>query len=106
MFEELKMLGIEPQQITFIRVDKTEETIDSFNLLTTTNAGKLVKKNSAQRNQKKFREDLGYEEQIRIHDFRRYFATQMMKAGVPDTIAKSQLGHTDVDMTQYYQEKN
>lgn len=50
MFEELKMLGIEPQQITFIRVDKTEETIDSFNLLTTTNAGKLVKKNSAQRN--------------------------------------------------------
>lgn len=104
MIEELKMLGIEPQPITFIRADKTEEIIDSFNLLTTTNAGKLVKKNSAQRNWKKFREDLGYEEQIRIHDFRRYFATQMMKAGVPDTIAKSQLGHTDVDMTQYYQD--
>ena len=104
MIEELKILGIEPQPITFIRADKTEETIDSFNLLTTTNAGKLVKKNSAQRNWKKFREDLGYEEQIRIHDFRRYFATQMMKAGVPDTIAKSQLGHTDVDMTQYYQD--
>ena len=27
----------------------------------------------------------------------------MMCAGVPDTIAKSQLGHTKIDMTQYYQ---
>ena len=103
LFKDLEIVGIQPHKIKIIKEDKTIEYINSNELLTTTNKGTLVKKNTVQRNWKTFRENLGYEEQIRIHDFRRYFATQMMCAGVPDTIAKSQLGHTKIDMTQYYQ---
>lgn len=103
MIKDLKSIGIEPVKIKVIKEDNSIEYIDSFNLLTTTNKGNMVIKNTVQRNWKLFRENLGYEEQIRIHDFRRYFATQLMKAGVPDTIAMSQLGHTRIDMTQYYQ---
>lgn len=40
---------------------------------------------------------------MRIHDLRRYFATFLMKSNVPDKIAKSLLGHSSVNMTEYYQ---
>lgn len=102
LIETLKKYNFKPEKILFLKRDKTTEYISSFDLLITNNKGKLVKKNTAQRNWKTFRESLGFKD-FRIHDFRRYCATLLMKNNLPDKLAKEILGHSGVQMTQYYQ---
>lgn len=50
-----------------------------------------------------FRKKYSIPDTLKPHDFRRYFATFLMKNKIPDKISKTLLGHTTVDMTQYYQ---
>lgn len=77
--------------------------IDSSKLLIRTNKFTMVPKNSAERSWKFFRENLGYTDIVRIHDFRRYFATLLMRRNIPDKIATKLMGHSEAEMTRYYQ---
>lgn len=87
----------------YIDKDNQKKYLDTKKLLICSNKLEFVAKNTVQRNWKIFRESLGYNEQIRIHDFRRFLATLLMKNNIPDTISKLQLGHSDESMTRYYQ---
>lgn len=51
---------------------------------------------------KKLLEDNGLPH-IRLHDLRHFNATMMMKYDIPDTVASGRLGHSQVQMTRYYQ---
>lgn len=90
---------------TILYIDKNNKEIylDTKKLLICSNKLGSIAKNTVQRNWKIFREKLGYEKQIRVHDFRRFLATLLMKNNVPDAISKLQLGHSDENMTRYYQ---
>ena len=103
LVKELEKYNFKPEEILFIRKDKSESYISSYNLLITNNKGLMIRKNTAQRNWRQFKETKNINEKTRIHDFRRFFATLLMKNGVPDKIARKQLGHSKIDMTQYYQ---
>ena len=89
----------------FLYIDKTkkEYILPGNKLLIQNQKFGMIPKNTAQRAWKTFREGLGYMEQLRIHDFRRFSATLLMKNDIPDEIAKLQLGHSSSDMTRYYQ---
>lgn len=41
-----------------------------------------------------------------MHSFRRYFATQLLNAGVEEAIIISQMGHTDINTTKQYYYRN
>lgn len=64
----------------------------------------MIPKNTAQRNWKNFRERLGYTEQIRIHDFRRFFARLLLKENIPNVVSIAQMGHAIIEDTEYYQD--
>lgn len=100
---KLKQYNFEPERICFIQKDGSETYISSYNLLITNTKGYMIRKNTAQRNWKHFKVSKNINSNMRIHDFRRFFATLLMKNGVPDIISKKQLGHSKIDMTQYYQ---
>ena len=65
--------------------------------------GNCIPSNIIDRRWKTFKEKNNINPNIRIHDLRRYFATFLMKSNVPDKIAKTLLGHSSVNMTEYYQ---
>lgn len=90
-------------KILYIDKNNKETYLDTKKLLICNNKLGAIAKNTVQRNWKIFRENLGYKEQIRVHDFRRFLATLLMKNNVPDAISKLQLGHSDENMTRYYQ---
>lgn len=102
LIETLKKFNFEPQQILYIKSDNSKSYISSFDLLITNAQGHLVKKNTAQRNWRILRENLGFTT-FRIHDFRRYCATLLMRNNVPDKLAQEILGHSGIEMTHYYQ---
>lgn len=90
---------------TYLYVDKNniEYQKSGYKLLISSEKFGLIPKNTAQRNWKNFREKLGYTEQIRIHDMRRFQATLLRDNNVPEEVAKLQMGHSDTTMTRYYQ---
>lgn len=106
LIRSLQLFNFKPQNIVFIKKDNTRTTISSFDLLMTTNAGQLIKLNTAHRNWKMYKQKHNIDSNTRIHDFRRYFATTLMKNGIPDKLSKKMLGHSQIDMTQYYQNAN
>lgn len=102
LIETLKRFNFQPQKILYLKRDNTKEYISSFDLLITNSNGHLVKKNTAQRNWRILREKLGFI-RFRIHDFRRYCATLLMRNNVPDKLSQEILGHSGIEMTQHYQ---
>lgn len=83
--------------------NKKEFLLPGNELLISSSKYKMIPKNTAEQHWKKFRESLGYTEQIRIHDFRRFTATTLRDNNIPQEIARLQLGHSDAAMTRYYQ---
>ncbi len=79
-------------------------------LLILNDKGDMVKENTAHRHWKefinKYKDIYNINEDITFHSFRRYFATWLMKNGIPDNVAKDFLGHTNIEMTQYYQDSD
>jgi len=73
------------------------------NLLFINAKGKCMPSNTIDRRWREFRKNNNISNLVRIHDLRRYFATFLMKNNIPDKIAKSLLGHSDINMTAYYQ---
>lgn len=59
--------------------------------------------NTIDRRWRKFRKNNNISNLVRIHDLRRYYATFLIKNNIPDKIVKSLLGHSDINMTAYYQ---
>lgn len=104
--EKIKKFDLEYQFPTCIYIDKNnnENIITSESLLITTNSFKMIPKNTAQRNWKKFRESLGYSDKIRIHDFRRFFARLLLKEKIPNVVSIAQMGHAIIEDTEYYQD--
>ena len=76
---------------------------NKYNLIFFTDKGNLLPSNSVDRYWRKSRKENGINEKLRIHDLRRYFATFLMRNSVPDKISKKLLGHTQINMTEYYQ---
>jgi len=105
LIKNLEEFGFKPEKILFLKSDNTKEYISSFDLLITNNKGNFIRENTAQRNWREFRKKLGFED-FRIHDFRRYCATLLMENNVPDKLAQLVLGHSGIQMTQYYQNAN
>lgn len=83
-----------------------DKTFNSENLLFFSEKGKVLPRNSVERYWKKFKENNNINKDLRIHDFRRYYATYLMYNNVPDKISKKLLGHSKVNMTEYYQNDN
>lgn len=79
------------------------EFAKEHNLLFINSKGNCIPSNIIDRRWKTFKEKNNINPNIRIHDLRRYFATFLMKSNVPDKIAKTLLGHSSVNMTEYYQ---
>ena len=102
--KQLKKLSIELNN-TFLYIDKDNKEYrkSGSELLISSKSFKLIPKNTAHRNWKIFRESLGYDEKIRIHDMRRLQATILRDNHVPEDVAKLQMGHSDAVMTRYYQ---
>lgn len=73
------------------------------NLIFFTDKGFLLPSNTVDRYWRKFRSENNINPKLRIHDLRRYFATFLMRNKVPDKISKKLLGHTEINMTEYYQ---
>lgn len=90
-------------KVKYVDENNNITMLDAKDFVMCNNKIEYVIKNTAQRNWKKYRENLGYDEQIRIHDFRRFLATLFLKNNIPDNISKLQLGHSSEFMTQYYQ---
>lgn len=88
----------------FIDKNNKECQISTKNFLINTDGFKMIPKNTAQRNWKNFRERLGYTEQIRIHDFRRFFARLLLKENIPNVVSIAQMGHAIIEDTEYYQD--
>lgn len=88
--EYFKLMGIEVED-------------EYKNLLFLNNYGSMIKENTAHRHWKEFKEKYNIDPNLKPHDFRRYFATWLLKNNVPDKVAKSLLGHEKIEMTQYYQ---
>lgn len=103
-----KVLKINPNYefptCLYIDINNKEFAISTENFLINTNKFKMIPKNTAQRNWKKFREDLGYIEQIRIHDLRRFFARLLLKENIPNVVSIAQMGHAIIEDTEYYQD--
>ncbi len=91
-------------QVLYIDQKKNEKYINTYNFLITSNEFKMIPKNTAERNWKTFRESLGYTEQVRIHDMRRFLATLFLKKGIPTKVAIAQMGHAIPEDTEYYQD--
>lgn len=91
------------KKMIYIDKNNKETYLDTKELLICSNNLGSIAKNTVQRNWKIFREKMGYKEQIRVHDFRRFLATLLMKNNIPDSISRLQLGHSDENMTRYYQ---
>lgn len=89
---------------TYLFKNNKEIEISTFNFLITTSKFKMIPKNTAERNWKIFRENLGYTEQVRIHDMRRFLATLFLKKGIPNKVAIAQMGHAIEEDTEYYQD--
>ena len=90
--------------VTYLQKNGNEIKISTFNFLITSKKFRLIPKNTAERNWKIFRENLGYTEQVRIHDMRRFLATLFLKKGIPNKIAIAQMGHAIEEDTEYYQD--
>lgn len=103
-----KILKINPNYefpiCLFIDKNGKEHIISTEKFLINTTNFKMIPKNTAQRNWKNFRESLGYTEQIRIHDFRRFFARLLLKEKVPNVVSIAQMGHAIIEDTEYYQD--
>ena len=76
---------------------------NKYNLIFFSEKGNLLPSNTVDRYWRIFRKENGINEKLRIHDLRRYFATFLMRNKVPDKISKKILGHTEINMTEYYQ---
>lgn len=83
-----------------------DPNFNSENLLFFSEKGNVLPRNSVERYWKKFKENNNINKDLRIHDFRRYYATYLMYNNVPDKISKKLLGHSKVNMTEYYQNDN
>lgn len=94
------------QQVPIFENKKIVGYLDSSNFIIRNSKYNMATKSCVEGSWKKFREKLGYTEVVRIHDFRRFFATLLMTNNVPDKIAMGLLGHSDTDMTRYYQNTN
>lgn len=80
-----------------------DSNFNKDNLLFFAERGTILPSNSVDRYWRKFRKENNINENLRIHDLRRYFATFLMRNSVPDKISKKLLGHTQINMTEYYQ---
>lgn len=83
-----------------------DSNFNENNLIFFTDKGTILPSNSVDRYWRKFRKENDINENLRIHDLRRYFATFLMRNNVPDKISKKLLGHSQVNMTEYYQNTN
>ncbi len=101
--EKINKNFISPQ-VLYISKDKKEIYINTYNFFIVSSTFKMIPKNTAERNWKIFRENLGYTEQIRIHDMRRFLATLFLKKGIPTKVAIAQMGHAIAEDTEYYQD--
>lgn len=88
---------------SYIKQDGTEIQYICSNFLVTNNNFKMVPRNTAERNWKEFRENLGYTK-VRIHDMRRFFANLLLLAKVPDNVQTTIMGHAIKEDTEYYQD--
>lgn len=100
MQEIKKHIYIQNQYFKFNKITKDEQYKD---LLFLNDKGTMRKENTVHRHWKTFKEKNNINPELDLHDFRRFFATWLMQQGVPDKIAKNLLGHSKIDMTQYYQ---
>ncbi len=92
-----------------MRIKKERQFNENFNqdnLLFFSDRGTVLPGNSVERYWRKFKKENNINPSLRIHDFRRYYATYLMYNNVPDKIAKKLLGHSKVNMTEYYQNDN
>lgn len=64
--------------------------------------GKKIPVTSIQRHWRQFKEKYNLLD-IRIHDLRHFNATLMMDSGIPDKVSQNRLGHSSINMTEYYQ---
>lgn len=103
--EELKNF-IASQIIRIKKERYFNKDFNSENLLFFSDKGKVLPQNSVERYWRKFKKENNINPDLRIHDFRRYYATFLMYNNVPDKISKKLLGHSKVNMTEYYQNDN
>ena len=100
--DELKKFLV--SQIIKIKKERNfNENFNLDNLLFFSKKGTVLPQNSIERYWRKFKVENNINPNLRIHDFRRYYATYLMYNNVPDKISKKLLGHSKINMTEYYQ---
>lgn len=104
--KEIKIL-YEKQELYF-KINNIQKDPNYSTLLLLNNKGKMITENTAHRHFKqfidKYKDANNISSEITFHSFRRYFATWLMKNGISDKVAKEFMGHSNIEMTQYYQD--
>lgn len=98
------------KQELFFKLNGIQKSKEYEDLLILNNKGKMVTENTAHRHFRefiaKYKDEYNINTDITFHSFRRYFATWLMRNGVSDKVAKNFLGHTNIEMTEYYQDED
>lgn len=76
------------------------------NLLFINEKGNVIPTNTIDRYWREFKNKNGINPKIRIHDLRRFFANLLLKNNIPDKIGSDALGHSNLEMTKYYQDND
>lgn len=79
---------------------------DFENLLFINEKGGIIPTNTVDRYWREFKKKNGINPDIRIHDLRRFFANLLLKNNIPDKIGSDALGHSNLEMTKYYQDND